>query len=108
MVIQRTALGLTYREIAANLCVHCSTVCRVVQLFKHTGTVTKKEIQFSQPASQAHLYVQILILQLVLQHVGITLPEIRNEVCEVTGVDLAESTICQLLHTHKFSKESDL
>ena len=44
IVYQRTALGLSYREIAANLCVDASTVCRIVQLFERTGNVSKKNI----------------------------------------------------------------
>ena len=105
MVYQRTALGLSYREIAANLCVDVSTVCRIVQLFERTGTVSKKEYNAATLPRKLTEVVELLILQLVLQHIGITLTEIRKELYDMSGVDLSESTICQFLHKHKFSRQ---
>ena len=49
--------------------------------------------------------VELLIMQLVLQYVGITLTEIRKEVHYMSGVDLSVSTICQFLRKHNFSRQ---
>ena len=49
--------------------------------------------------------MQLIIVQLVLDRLGILLREIQAEVKEVVGMDLAESTICQFLHTHNFSRQ---
>ena len=42
IVWQRDALGYKYKQIASNLNVHPSTVCRVTKLFAHSGTVAHK------------------------------------------------------------------
>ena len=105
MVYQRTALGLSYREIAANLCLDVYTVCRIVQLFERTGNVSKKGYNAATLPHKLTEVVELLILQLVLQHVGITLTEIRKELHNMSGVDLSESTICQFLHKHNFSRQ---
>ena len=105
ILYQRTALGLSYREIAANLCVDVSTVCGTVQLFERTGNVSKKLYNAATLPRKLTEVVELLILQLVLQHVGITLIEIRKELHDVSGVDLSESTICQFLHKHNFSRQ---
>ena len=49
--------------------------------------------------------VELLIMQLVLQYVGITLTEIRKEVHYMSRVDLSVSTICQFLRKHNFSRQ---
>ena len=98
-------MGLSYREIAANLCVDVSTVCRTVQLFERTGNVSKKEYNAASLPRKITKVVELLILQLVLQHVGITLTEIRKELLYMSGVDLSASTICQYLHKHNFSRQ---
>ena len=107
MVYQRTALGLSYREIASNLYVDVSTMCSTVQLFERTGNVSKKEYNAANLPLPRKLtgVVELLIMQLVLQHVGITLTEIRKEVHYMSGVDLSVSTICQFLRKHNFSRQ---
>lgn len=105
MVYQRTALGLTYREIAANLCVDFSTVCRTVQAFECSGNVSKKEYNAASLPRKLTEVVELLIMQLVLQNVGITLTEIRKEILYMSGVDLSLSTICKFLQKHKFSRQ---
>ena len=42
MVWQREVLGYKYHQIASNLNVHPSTVCRVAKLFDHSGSVDHK------------------------------------------------------------------
>ena len=95
MVYQRTALGLPYSDIAANLCVDVSTVRRTVQLFERTGNMSKTKYNAANLPRKLTEVVELLILQLVLQHVGITLTEIRKELLYMSGVGLSASTICQ-------------
>lgn len=96
MVYERQVLGLTYHNIGANLHVDPSTVYRTVQHFLNTGTVDKKKYNPDNLPRKLNDVIQLLILQLVLDRPGILLREIQDEVMEVAGVDLAESTICQL------------
>ena len=42
MVWQREVLGYKYHQIASNLNVHPSTVCRVTKLFDRSGSVDHK------------------------------------------------------------------
>lgn len=105
IVYQSEGLGLTYRQVAANLCVDVSTVSRVVRIFEQTGCVSKKVYDSSNLPRKLTEPVKLIILQVVLQRVGITLAEIRKEVNDTCGVDLSESAICQFLHTHKFSRQ---
>ena len=105
MVYERQVLGLTYHNIGANLHVDPSTVYRTVQHFLNTGTVDKKKYNSDNLPRKLNDVIQLLILQLVLDRPGIILREIQDEVMEVAGVDLAESTICQFLHTQNFSRQ---
>ena len=43
MIYQRKMLGLTYQQIAVNLCVDSSTVWRAVKQFDDEGTVAAKK-----------------------------------------------------------------
>ena len=105
MVYERQALGLTYQSIGTNLHVDPSTVHRTVEIFLNTGTVDKKMYNVDNLPRKLNDIMQLIILQLVLDRPGILLREIQVEVKEVTGVDLAESTICQFLHTQNFSRQ---
>ena len=105
IVYKRRALGLPYREIAANLCVDVSTVCRTVRLFERTGNVSKKKYNAANLPRKLTDFIQLLIIQLVIQHVGINLTDIRRELLYLSGVDLSESTICQFLYKHNFSRQ---
>ena len=50
MVYQYYGLELNYRQIAMNLNIDVSTVCRVIQKFETTGNVSKK----SHPQGHDH------------------------------------------------------
>ena len=105
IVYKRTTLGLPYREIAANLCVDVSTVCRTMRLFERTGNVSKEKYNAANLPRKLTDLIQLFILQLVLQHVGINLTEIRRELLYMSGVDLSESTVCQFLHKYNYSRQ---
>ena len=100
MVYEREAFGLTYESIGVNLCVDPSTVHRTVEIFLNTGMVDKKMYSVDNLPCKLNDIMQAIILQLVLDH-----REIQAEVKEVAGMDLAESTIYQFLHTQNFFRQ---
>ena len=100
MVWQREVLDLRYEEIAKNLNVDASTVCRTLQLFHETGLVTKRSYSKECLPRKLTEPVQLYILDLVLSKPGIYLHEMQKQVCELTGVELSESSIC------KFSRQT--
>ena len=106
MVWQREVLDLKYEEIAKNLNVDASTVCRTVQLFHETGFVTKREYPKECLPRKLTEPVQLYILHLVLSKPGIYLHELQKQVFEVTGVELSESSICKFLHDSNFSRQT--
>ena len=68
MIHQRCSLGITYAQIATNLNIDPSTVCRTVQLFEQTGTV--ESIQGYHEKTTKRLtrtwWYQVLVLELCL------------------------------------------
>ena len=95
MVYEREALGLMRNE----------PFYHTVEIFLNTGTVDKKMYNVDNLPRKLNDIMQLIILQLVLDRPGILLREIQAEVKEVAGMDLAESTICQFLHTQNFSRQ---
>ena len=78
MVYQREALQYTYQEIASNLNVDVSTAWRTVQLFRNTGSVTKKKYnKDTLPHRKINESVLFVILQIVLERPGVYLREIQ-------------------------------
>ena len=106
MVYQRQCLGLTYEAIGTNLGVDQSTVHRTVNLFLSTGNVEKKKYDPNNLPRKLTDEIQFFIMHLVLDQPGIMLAEIQDEVLKVTNVELAQSTICQFLHRHNFSRQN--
>lgn len=72
----------------SNLCVDVSTMCGTVLLFERTGNVSKKGLNVATLPRKLTGVVELLIMQLVLQHVGVTLTERRKELHYMSGVDL--------------------
>ena len=105
MVCQTEALGHNYSEVARNLCVDQSTVCRTVSLFHETGRVTKR----SYPKEKAHRKLttpaELLILHLVCQTPGILLNEIQTSLLQILLVDVSISTICRFLYKSGFTRQ---
>lgn len=77
MVYQYYGLKLRYRQIAANLNVDVSTVCRVINRYEETGDVSKK----GHPQGHDHHLKKLtptdefLILELVAEKPGIYIPK---------------------------------
>ena len=106
IIWQREVLDLKYEEIAKNLNVDASTVCRTVQLFHETGLVTKRGYPKECLPRILTEPVQLYILHLVRSKPGIYLHEMQKQVLELTGVELSESSICKFLHDSKFSRQT--
>ena len=105
MVYQSLGLRLSYSDIAKNLCVDVATVKRTVKLYNQTGRVSKKEYDKSRLPRKLTETVKYYIIQLILQHPGIYLREIKAELQEILAVDLSESAICGFLRSHGFSRQ---
>ena len=103
MIYQCMALDLPYHAVAENLGVDASMVCRIVQLFKHTGSVSKKEYNKATVDGKVTDTVQFFTLQIILDYPGIYLYEIQSEIKHTLGLDLALSTLCLFLHNQGFS-----
>ena len=106
MVYQRYALDLPYRDISKNLNVDPSTVCRIIQRFDETGSVSKATFPrgHEHPHQKLRPTDEFLILQLVLDKPGVYLDEIRKELYQTTGTDVSVSTICNFLHRNGFTR----
>ena len=105
MVYQRLALDFSCKRVATNLGVDPSTVSRTVQLFKRTGSVDKKHYDCSNLPRKLTDVVQFLILQLIMERPGIYLHELQTEIKRAVELDVAQSTLCQFLHTQGFSRQ---
>lgn len=98
-------LKLTYRQIAKNLNVDVSTVCRVINRYEETGDVGKKR----HPQGHDHHLKRLtptdefLILELVAEKPGIYLRELQAEVYKNTGTQISVSSICTFLHKNGFT-----
>ena len=84
-----------HREIAANLNVDHSTVCRTVALFDETGNVSPKEYPSNFGTARLTEIDKLIILELVIEKPGIYLREIQQELESETGTVVDVSTICR-------------
>ena len=105
MIYQLMAYELPYRVVAENLGVDTSTVCWIVQLFRRTGSVSKKEYNKANIDRKITDTVQFFILQLILDCPGIYLYEIQSEVKLTLELDLGLPTLCLFLSNHGFYRQ---
>ena len=105
MVWQREVLGFKYHQIASNLNVHPSTVCRVAKLFDRSGSVDHKPYLRDKQFQSLTPVVELVLLHIVLQKPGIYLHEIKKELAEATGVDVSASAICRCLKRVGYSRQ---
>ena len=103
MIWQREALGYSCTDIAQKLCVDKSTVSRTVNLFRTTGSVTKRSYPEGKAFCKLTPPAQLLILHLVLQRPGIFLREIQDELLSALEIEVSESAICKFLHKNRFT-----
>ena len=88
MVWQSEALGCSYGTIAKNLNVDKSTICRTIQLFYSTGTVTKCAYLKDCAARKLSKPAQLFILHLVIKQPGIYLYKIQKELSDLLGIEV--------------------
>ena len=96
MVHQRCSLGLTYTQIATNLNVDPSTVCRTVQLFEQTGTVESIQGYHEKTTKKLSSTDELVLMEAIVKQPSIYLHELQNILLQTTG-----TTIC-LTAIHKF------
>ena len=102
MVYQRLMLGLTYQQIAKNLCVDLSTVWRAVEKFNAEGTVASKYSKGPQTLTDFEKFV---IMETVLEKPSAYLREICMDLLVKTGTTISESAICRFLQRNNFSRK---
>lgn len=105
MVYQVKFLGKAYSEIASNLNVDASTVCRIVSLFDTTGDVCPKQYPPNTGTVKLTDIDKFLILELVVDKPGIYLREIQQQLVQDTGTEVDTSTICRFLHSSGFTRQ---
>lgn len=103
MVHQRCFLGLSYREIAENLNVDHSTVCRTVKLFEETGSVDSIQGFHESTNKKLDVHDEMVILETVLDYPFMYLHELRNTLLQATGTNVSITTICKFLHSQGFT-----
>ena len=91
MVYQSCVQGLTLREIASNLNVDHSTVCRVLKIFEETGNVEAGESSGRPKA--LNVYDEFIVIENVIENPNIYLHEIKEDLRTTTGREVDVSTI---------------
>ena len=104
MVWQKEGMGLSYQQIAMNLCVDQYTVYRTLQRFRRTGLVMKKPYPKGRAKRKITEPAQLLILTLVTTKPGIYLHEIQNELINTLLLSVSISAICKFLHKSGFTR----
>ena len=98
-------MELSFREIAARLCIASSTACEIFKRFELTG-----EVQPSSQPRRPSLHKlsepeERLIIALIMESPTSYLQEICKEVQKITGKSVSESTVCRLLRQHGFTRK---
>ena len=107
VVYQRIGMNLPLKEIAANLMISISTVCRVCAHFERTGSVQvgsnrqKRRYDIRRLDEQSELFV----VGLVIDSPTLYLAEMCKKVYEVYNVRVSAATICRLLRSYGFTRK---
>ena len=102
MIYQRKMRGLTYQQIAVNLCVDTSTVWRAVKQFDK-GTVAAKKNKGYHKLSD---YEEFAILEALVERPSMYLKVCRH-VFDVTSTVITESVVCRFLQCNNFSHKKN-
>lgn len=105
MVYQTEALGKAYHEVACNLNVDASTVCRTLATFKSTGDVKPKLYPPNLGTTKLTEIDKLIILELVIEKPEMYLREIQQSLIEETGTSVDTSTIWRFLHQSGFTRQ---
>ena len=105
MIHQRCSLGLTYAQIATNLNVDPSTVCRTVQLFEQTGTVESIQGYHEKTTKRLSSTDELVLMEAIVRQPSIYLYELQNILLQTTGTTICLAAIHNFLtyqgFTHK-------
>ena len=105
MVYQRLDMGLSLKMIGENLGMDQFTIHRTVELFLKLGDIEKKKYEGNNVRRKVTDEVRYCIIHTVLDNPGIMLHEIQNEVSTAFNIEIAESTIYQVLHQLNLSRK---
>lgn len=105
MIHQRCLLGLTYSEIARNLNVDQSTVCRTVQLFEQTGTVESIQGYHEKTNKRLSRTDELVLMEAVVKQPSIYLHELQNTLLQTTGTTICLAAIHNFLVYQGFSRK---
>ncbi len=103
MIWQRLVNNCTIKEIGRNLYVAESTVCRILDRFERTGSVTAN--QATSRAHRLHEHDELVLIELVCDNPSIYLREIQATLQETTGTFASFSTLCRTLRKFGFTRK---
>ena len=104
IVYEKEGLGFSNLKVARNLHIDVSTVKRVINKFRSTGSV-QKSTPCTRSSPKLTAVLQYYIMDLVITNPGIYLHEIQAKVTENYLVNVNCSTICRFLHKSGFSHQ---
>ena len=105
MIHQVEVEGKSYRQVAKNLCVDQSTVCRTVALFNQTGNVEKRKYPSNEGSAVLTDIDKLIILEKIAATPNIFLREIKEILINETGTDVSVSTIWNFLHVSNITRQ---
>ena len=98
-------MNLPAREVACNLCVDLSTVCRIATLFRTTGDLAKKLFPSERASRKLTEATQFFVIYLVLDRREIYLREIQLELQTQLGLDISQGALCKFVHKTGFTRQ---
>ena len=94
-----------YREVAENLAVDPSTVCRTVNLFSETGNVDKRKHPPNKGTAVLTEIDKMIIMETIIERPEVYMREIREILINETGTSVDPSTIWKFLHTSNITRQ---
>ena len=98
-------MELSFREIAARLCIASSTACEIFKRFELTDDVQPSSQPRRPSLHKLSEPEERLIIALIMESPTSYLQEICKEVQKITGKSVSESTVCWLLRQHGFTRK---
>ena len=102
MIHQRYSRGLAYAQIATNLNVDPSTVCRIVQLFEQTGTVESIQGYHEKTTKRLSNTDELVLMEAITKQPSIYLHELQHILFQ-TGTTICLAAIHNFLKFQGFS-----
>ena len=105
IVWQYIRMELSFRKIALNLNISCSTAQTTFTLFEQTGEVSPRGQPSREDTRCLNSADEIYVLGLVLENPGMYLLELCHEIRHVTGKQVSAPTVCRLLARHGLTRK---